>query len=170
MPLVAQESVPKTDISSRELEEIYSLRLLTWPDGSAIRIVLRPEGDIDTLILRGFSTALDKAVTMAQKREGMVVAITDPEAVEAIEKLPGGLGWTGLTSLIVGKPRLKPLSFNGVSPTVKNLADSSYPFAKPVIFVTTGRTSADALSFLNFVYSPEGRAIAERAGVQVITQ
>lgn len=169
MPLaiVARMEVPKTDLTTQELEGIYALRVTTWPDGRPIRLVLRPEGDADTIVLRSFSGAMDRAMTIARRQEGMIAAVTDPEAIEAIERAPGGFGVSGLPSLIVGKPRLKVLSFNGVLPTKDSLASGAYPLAKDLVFVTADKPPAPVRSFLEFVYSPKGRSIAEATGLQV---
>lgn len=164
---VTHRDVRKTDISTREAEEIYLGKVRTWPNGEQLRLVLRPEGDIDTVILRGLSPGMDSAIAVARRQKGMIVAVTDPEACEAVAKTPGSLGAASLTSLLVDKPALNPLSLNGVKATVKSLASGAYPLAKDIRFVTTDKTPPAAQKFLEFVYSARGRAIAEKAGVLV---
>ncbi len=169
MPLVivTNKNVRKTDLTTRELVEMYTLKLTTWPNGDQIRLVLRPEGDIDTKILRGLSPAMDKAVSVAQKHKGMIVAVTDPESIDVIEKMPGAVGFAGLSSLVVEETQLNRLSLNGVKPTLQALASGSYPLAKDARFITTEKASPVVKRFLKFVYSPQGRAIAEKAGLLV---
>ncbi len=164
---VTHRGVAVKGITTREAEDIYSGRVRNWKGGSQIRLILRPDGDIDTTILRGLSPGMDSAMTTASRQQGMTVAITDPEANEAVEKTPGALGASSLTSLLVNRPPLNPLSLNGVRGTVQTLANGTYPLAKDIRFVTTARTPAAALKFLEFVYSPQGRAIAEKSGVFV---
>lgn len=165
--IVTERSVPKTDITTGELEEIYAGKNHRWPDGSLVRIVLRPKTDIDTAILRGLSPTMNSAVDRAQAQPGMTIAVTDPESNEMIEKLPGAVGASALCSLRVAKPRVKALSLNGVMPDVNSLADLTYPLAKDIRFVTKGPPSRRVAGFLEFIYSPAGRAIAEKAGVLV---
>jgi phosphate transport system substrate-binding protein len=97
----------------------------------------------------------------------MIIAVTDPEACSAIATTPGGFGVSGLTSIIVNRLPFNILSLNGVKPTPKSLANGTYPLAKEISFVTTSRTTPDALKFLEFVYSSQGRAIADKSGVLV---
>ena len=97
----------------------------------------------------------------------MIIAVTDPEAYSAVAKTPGGLGTTGLISIITEKLPLNVLSLNGIRPTPKNLASGAYPLFKEISFVTTARTPPATLKFISFVYSPQGRAIAEKVGVLV---
>jgi phosphate transport system substrate-binding protein len=165
--IVTEKSVPKSDITTRELEEIYAGTLRTWPNGEAIRIVLRPEADIDTTILRGLSPGLDRAITAAQNRPGMVTAATDPESDATVADMPGGIGASSLCSLIVAKPPLNALTLNGVKPSARTIADGSYPLAKRMSFVTTGSAPQGVRDLLAFIYSPAGRALAEQAGVLV---
>jgi phosphate transport system substrate-binding protein len=164
---VTHRNVPVKDITTREVEEIYSGKVRTWQNGEQIRPVLRPEGDIDTTILRGLSPGMEGAITMARQQKGVMIAVTDPESNEAVAKTPGSIGASSLTSLLVKKPALNPLSLNGVRATVRALANGSYPLAKDIRFVTTDRTPPAALKFLEFVYSAPGRAIAEKSGVLV---
>jgi phosphate transport system substrate-binding protein len=167
MVIVTEKSVRKQDITTRELEEIYAGTTTVWQNNEKIRLVLRPNQDIDTNILRGLSPGMDSAITKSHSHPGMIIAVTDPEAYSAVSKTPGGLGATGLTSIITEKLPLNTLSLNGIKPTPKNLASGAYPLFKEISFVTTPRTTPAALRFISFVYSPQGRAIAEKAGVLV---
>lgn len=97
----------------------------------------------------------------------MTIAVTDPEAIEAIAKTPGALGASGLTGVIVEKLPLNVMSLNGVEPTPETLATGSFPFAKTLDIVTMPTLPEAAKQFLTFVYSPEGRKVAEAAGVQI---
>jgi phosphate transport system substrate-binding protein len=165
--IVTEKNVPLTNITTQELEDIFTGKVTTWKNGELIRLVLRPEGDIDTTILRGLSSGMNSAVDASKSRFGMVIAVTDPEAYGLIVKTPGGIGASGLTSIIVERLSLKILALNGVKPSPKTLANGSYPLAKGISFVTTSRTPPAALKFIGFVHSPQGRAIAEKAGVLV---
>jgi phosphate transport system substrate-binding protein len=99
----------------------------------------------------------------------MIIAVTDPEAAEAIAGTAGAFGAASLSTLIVDKPRLNPLSLNGVKGSVRTLADGSYPLAKDIRFIITANESPSARKFLDFVYSAKGRAIAGKSGVLVST-
>ncbi|AJE02571.1 substrate-binding domain-containing protein [Geobacter pickeringii] len=172
MPLaiVTGKKVPKTNITTRELEDIYSGKVKTWPNGEPVRLVLRPDADIDTKILEGLSPAMGKVVKEAHSRHGMIVAVTDPESDEAVVKTSGSLGAAALPALLVERTPLNVLTLNGVKPTVKSLANGTYPLAKDIRFITTKHTSSAAHKFIDFVASPQGRAIAEKAGVLVTAE
>jgi phosphate transport system substrate-binding protein len=166
--IVTGSPVGRTNLTSSELAEIYAGRLKAWPSGEAIRVVLRPEGDIDTRILENLSPAMLKAMAEAQKRPGMLIAVTDPESNETVAKTPGSIGASGLTGMIGEHAPLNTLTLDGVQPTLHALATGAYPLAKGINFVTTARTSAEGRKLLDFIFSARGRALAEKAGVLVL--
>ncbi|MFA5183017.1 MAG: substrate-binding domain-containing protein [Syntrophales bacterium] len=165
LAIVTGKNVPLKTISSKELEEIYAGKTTKWPNGETIRIVLRPNEDIDTYILKRLSPGMAEGITKAQRRQGMIIAVTDPESNEAVARTMGGIGASGLTGVLVGKASLNVLALNGVKPSRKTLADGTYPLAKDINFVTTGKLPPAAAKFLDFIYSHKGRSIAEKAGV-----
>ena len=167
LAIVTNKDVSKKDVTSQELVDLYAGKIANWPDGKPVRLVLRPVDDADTKVIRKLSPEMDAAMNNAQQRQGMTVAVTDPEAVEAIAKTPGALGASGLTGVIVEQLPLKVMSLNGVEPTPETLSKGTYPFVKPLDIVTLGNLPEQAKKFLSFVYSQEGRGIAQAAGVMI---
>ena len=167
LAIVTGGRIPLKTISTKELEDIYSGKTTKWPNGETIRVVLRPKEDIDTTILKGLSPGMAEAVTKAQRRRAMMIAVTDPESNEAVSATIGGIGASGLTGVVVGKLPLNVLALNGVRPSRRTLADGTYPLAKDIDFVTASKLPRAAAKFLGFIYSKKGRAIAEKAGVLI---
>ncbi|HJW73732.1 MAG TPA: substrate-binding domain-containing protein [Geothrix sp.] len=167
LALVAEADVPVAGLTTHQLEDVLAGRMTRWPQGAPLRLVLRPEGDADTQILRAFSPAMNQAMSQAQARPGMLLAVTDPEATTLISRTQGACGVSGLASVLGDGFPLKVLSFNGVHPTPAALANGTYPLAKDLHVVITARTSEAALAFVDFLYSPQGRALAQTAGVWV---
>jgi phosphate transport system substrate-binding protein len=167
LAIVVEKNVPISDLTTQQLEDLYAGRLSQWKSGSPIRLVLRPQGDIDTQILRLLSPGMNQAVSLAHGRPGMLMAVTDPEATALIVRTQGGIGASGLAGLLVEKTPLKVLTLNGVRPTTGTLASGAYPLGKEISVVTTAKTSAAARAFIDFIYSAAGRSQAEKVGVLV---
>lgn len=165
LAIVTGKGVSQKNILTGELEAIYSGVTRKWANGEVIRVVLRPAEDIDTMTLRGLSPGMDKAMSEAQKRQGMIMAVTDPESNEMMLKTAGSIGASGLAGIIVDKLPLNILSLNGVMPTPMALAEGRYPIAKDIDFVTTDKLPDAAAKFLEFVYSEKGCAIVKKFGV-----
>jgi phosphate transport system substrate-binding protein len=165
--IVTDKRVSLKNVTTRELEDIYAGRTTKWPNGETVRIILRPNEETDTKILKGISPGMADAVDSAHRRPGMMIAVTDPESSEAISRTIGSVGASTLTGVLVGRLPMNVVAFNGVVPSRKTLADGTYPLAKEIGFVTTGELPSAAAKFLQFVYSRKGRAIAEKFGVLI---
>lgn len=153
-----------SNLSTNDLVEIYRGERPTWPDGTRIRLVLRPEHDIDTDILKRISPGMNEAVKTALSRRGMIMALTNQESDNLVETIPGSLGVSTLSQIISERRSSKILSFNGVKPSVKTLADGTYPLLKTFYVVTPAKISAPVKVFNDFVRSPTGRQILLETG------
>ena len=151
-------------LTTGELARIYRGELTTWPDGERIRLVLRPGSDVDTTTVRAISPELDAAMEVALAREGLLMAATNQDCNEALSRTPGSLGPTTLGQLQTEVHSLRPLAWNGVDPTVANLASGAYPLAKALHAVVRTPVSAPVRRFLDFLGSAEGRQVLERTG------
>jgi phosphate transport system substrate-binding protein len=161
---VTSGNSPVSGVTTSQLVDIYSGKLSTWPGGGQIRLVLRPEGDADTVLLLSISPAMERAVREAMRRKGMAFALSDQEAADVMEKAPGSLGTSTLSQIRTEKRSLKVLSLDGVAPSPKTLASGAYPYAKTFYAVTAGTESAATKRFLSLLKSPEGRKALAQAG------
>lgn len=91
---------PVAGITSQNLVDFYAGKADTWPDGSKLRLVLRPIGDSDSETIKAISPAMRDAKDLAEQRKGMVFAVTDQETASALEKIPGALGPSTLALLL----------------------------------------------------------------------
>lgn len=157
--LVTPPNTAVTGLSLTELAAIYTGITTNWPDGSQIRVVLRPASETDTILLRQLSPAMDAAVELALARVGLLTAATDQENADTLERLPGGLGVSTLGQILSENRRLKIIAVDGVVPSAQLVADGAYPFVKTLFAVTTGTVRPAVLDFLAFIASEEGRAI-----------
>lgn len=151
-------------LTRARLAELVSGRAPAWPDGQPVRLVLRPRSDGDSALLAAMSPDVARALEAAQARPGMVVAATDQDAADEAERLPGSLGTSTLSLTLSEHRRLALVAIEGVAPSVKTLADGTYPYQKSFFLVTRGAPSGLAKQFVEFVRSREGRAILEANG------
>lgn len=156
--------VKRSDITLAEVIDIYAGRKTTWDDGAALRLILRPAADTDTIALRKISPEMAYAVEQAQKREGLIVATTDQDSADEIERTGGSFGTSTLALVVSEKRRIRMLSLSGVKPATKSVRDGTYPCTKMFFMVTRQAPSPAAERFIRFVRSPEGKAILSRVG------
>ena len=151
-------------ITRHELAGIYSGRILKWPDGSAIRVVLRPPSDIDTEIVKEITPALGQAVAAAERRPGVRFSVTDQDAAGDLERIPGAIGPSSLSLILSERRTLRALTLDGVEPTPANAVSGDYPLYKRMSFVTGAKSSAAVERFVAFVQSPAGRKVLNETG------
>jgi len=156
--------VKRSDITLAEAVDIYAGRKTAWDDGTALRLILRPAADTDTIALRNMSPEMAYAVERAQKREGLIVATTDTDSADAIERTSGSFGTLTLALVVSEKRRIRMLSLSGVQPATKAVRDGTYPYTKTFYLVTRLAPSPAAERFIRFVRSPEGKAVLSRVG------
>lgn len=157
-------SHPATAITSQNLIDFYAGRVDQWPDGSRLRLVLRPIGDSDSELIKSISPAMRDAKATAEQRKGMLFTVTDQDTASSIESTPGAIGPSTLALILSERRMLKALTFDGVAPGVQTLASGRYPLYKRLLLVTGPKTPASAQEFLQFVRSPAGRELLQQTG------
>lgn len=151
-------------ITTKDLVAIYSGAKKQWPDGTAIRLVLRPVSDADSQMVGSISPEVRHAKNLADERLGMLFATTDQDAADNIEKIPGAFGTTTLAQIVIERRDIKPLRLNGVEPSGKTIADGSYLYSRRFFIVIGPKTPASAQQFVTFARSAVGREILSRTG------
>src|SRR5512146_1490053 len=124
-----KETSHAASLTLRKVASIYGGETQQWPDGTPLRLVLRPEGDMDLLLLRSMSPEMDLADQKAVRRQGMLIAVTDQENADTLVKVKGAFGATTLAQILAEKRPLIPLTLDGVAPGVDALAEGRYPFS-----------------------------------------
>lgn len=156
---------PRGSIRGTEVVDIYAEKTKTWGDGTPIRFVLRPPSDTDTDILMRFLPMLETPWKQAAARRIVPVAYTDQEAADLVETIPGGFGPNTLSLILAEGRSLKALALDGVAPTIDNIRNGTYDLAKTFYFVTRPEPGSSVRSFIDFAFSPAGRAILEKVGI-----
>ena len=151
-------------LTTPELVSIFAGKTERWPDGKRIRLVLRPVGDSDSELIKNISPEMREAKSAAEQRQGMTFAVTDQDAADNIEKIAGAFGASTLAQIVSEKRPIKPLKLNNIEPSVKTLADGSYPLFKQFFIVTTRATQPEAQEFAAFIESAPGREILRKTG------
>jgi phosphate transport system substrate-binding protein len=163
--LAVASRAPVTALTRADLARIYAGDLDTWPEGTRVRPVLRPADDIDTRHLKDFGPEVGRAVEQALKRAGMLVASTDREAADILERTPGAIGPSTLGLIQSERRGLRALAMDGVAPTLQALESGAYPHHKRLYLVIGKKgLTPEAARFVEFVTSPAGKALLRNNG------
>ena len=151
-----------SELSLTQLVDIYAGRMVAWPDGSRLRLILRPRDDSDTRLLRSMSPVMQEAVDGALARPGLTVAATDQESATAIETTPGAIGTSSLDLLLAEQRSLKALAIGGIRPSAAAIGNGTYPYFKTMYLVTRRTRTSATEAFLAFLRSKDARQILLR--------
>jgi phosphate transport system substrate-binding protein len=157
--LVTSFKGPEVSFTLKRIAALYNGEIQNYPDGTPIRVIMRPEVEIDIHLVRGLSPEIDTAVHRAQLREGMSVAVNDQDNAEMLVRTTGAIGWMTLAQLISEDLKLVPLPIDNILPNQANFASGKYPLFRTFFVVTGAQPTPLIKAFLAFLTSAEGRAI-----------
>ena len=156
---------PTSGLGLSEIQDIYAGKNTTWPDGKKIFLVLRPSADAFTGFLEKISPGMKDAVESSKKRPGMFIGITDQDAADQIERIPGSFGVTSYSLVASEKRHIKPLAVDGISPVGKHGVNEKYPYFMTLYLVyVKDRSTAAIGNFIEYIHSKEGEKILRRNG------
>lgn len=155
-------------IEAMELHEIigmYEGRVTHWPTGAPVRVVLRPRSDTAHALICGISKEMAVAVEKGLARPGAILAMTDQDGADQLEKSSGSLGTTALGLMKSESRKLKALAFNGIRPDLDAFARGTYPFSIPLSLVLPREgVSPGVERFLRFLRSRTALEILRNNG------
>jgi len=161
---VSSYSEADRDLTVASVVAILRFERLTWKDGTPIRIIMRPQTETDIGVLEHQSPALKEALGIARRQPAIPVGVTDQDNLALIAQTHGSVGFTALVSARVDAPELRVLPLGGVVPTSASVASGVYPWSKPLYVIVARRPDGRSEAFVDFVQSPAGRRLLERAG------
>jgi phosphate transport system substrate-binding protein len=147
-----------TDLTLDELAALLMAERRRWPDGSPVRLVLRPSHDRELLPLATGPAPLRRVAQGPADRAGLPVAMTSQENASLLTTLTGSIGLMPLAQIITERLDLGLIAIGGVRPGVDSLAAGRWPWA--IRFVVTGqaRPRPSAQAFLDILAAPATKA------------
>ncbi|HRK25339.1 MAG TPA: substrate-binding domain-containing protein [Beijerinckiaceae bacterium] len=162
--LFASDTARPLSLTSQDVERIYAGERLSYEDSTLIRLILRPRTDSQNLLLLRTSPGMEVAIGKARLRQDLQVAATDQDNVEIAGATPGAFTAFALTQMRTEPIRLKPVTLNGVEPTLEAMKSGAYPLKVRISWVGKGEAKPAVGRFIAFTGSPEGMAIIEKSG------
>ena len=135
-----------------------------WPDGTPVRVIVRPETESDLSVVISQFQGLREAFAMARRRPDVPMAATDQENLELAVMMEGSLTVGTVLQVWSEGVRLYALPIDGVAPTLANLGAGRYPMGKQFFLVVREETSGTVDSFIDFVHSEDGQTMLRRFG------
>lgn len=164
-PFVLATPVPRPPaLTGADLVRIYSDPAAHWPDGSRIKLILRPEGEGDSQVLARSIPGLGDALAAARRRSEIPTAVTDQDNGDLAERTNGSLTAMSLAQLIAERRALSPIALDGVVPTAAALAAGDYKLRLDLCLVVRESMSPAVARFVAFLRSDRGRSLLRDNG------
>jgi phosphate transport system substrate-binding protein len=156
-PFVLATSHPAPQrMTAADLVKAYTDEKAVWPDGTPIRIILRPTAESDTQLMEALFPGFAEAHKAARKRADIPVAATDQDNADLAESTPASLTGTSYLQVVTEKRNLRFVTLDGIEPSLENFERGTYRYGKDLLFVVGPRKTPAIESFLTFLRSSEG--------------
>lgn len=157
--VVVHPSNPVTGLSRIQVREIFAGRIRDWSQVGGpprpIHVISREEGS-------GTRASFEEMIMEGQEVDLRALVQDSNGAVrETVAQDPGAIGYI---SMGLVDERVKPVSIDGMSPSVQAVLEGKYRLVRPFLFVLRGEPQGPVRQFLDFVLGP-GQAILQEEGL-----
>ncbi len=142
-------------LSHQDLIEIFLGQRKHWPNGSRLKLVLRPESDVDSKLVSALSPEIARALSDARKRPGMAIAMNDLENAEMLSHTPGALGTITLCQMNLQKLGLQDVATEAAVPP----NSASHSLSRPFVVVMKQDAHPAVRHFAEFLSSATAKRI-----------
>ena len=161
--LAVSRSEP-TSMTEQAIIDAYTKERTTWPDGSPIKVILRPRPESDNAALLALFPGMAAALEQARERRELPVTATDQDDADLAEALPGSLIGATFTQIKTEARKLQMVAINGIAPTIEAFENGTYRYGKVLSVIRRQQPSAAAIRFIAFVQSDQGIKAMREAG------
>lgn len=146
-------------LAHQDLVEIFLGHRKHWPNGSRLKLVLRPESDVDSKLVSTLSPEIASALAAGQKRPGMAIAMNDLENAELLSQTQGTLGTITLCQLNISKLGLQEIVTEAAVPPTNAPGSASQSLSRPFVVIMKHDARPAVRHFVEFLFSARARHV-----------
>jgi len=158
--VIVNSSNPVSALKKEQIEAIFSGKVTDWSavggKPGPISIYTRNTSSGTFSDFKKMAMSGNDYAGSAQKMAG------NEEIASEVGKNPNGIGYVGMAYL--NASGVKPVSVNGVKPSIATVQNHSYPLSRSTFYYTNGAPTGEAKAFLDFTISPAGQKIVQQVG------
>lgn len=152
-------------VTTEQLRQIYRKQITNWSDvgGQNNRIVVVHKGEGHALreVFMNYTGLTPDEMT----RYTDVTAGDNAQVIRVIANTANAIGYVSLGEVIkaaeAGLP-VRLVRLNGIEPVMENVTNKTYPLFHPLYLISRGEPKGGSRVLLDFLRSPEGKAIIRR--------
>jgi phosphate transport system substrate-binding protein len=153
-----------SSLSVAQLADIYANRQQAWPDGTSVRIILRPKSEASFISLVEAYPEIGAAIDSARARTEIPVATTDQDNFTLAQQVSGSLAVALLVQFMTEPTRLRALALDGVVASPANLQAGTYKCFCDLYLVVRRDAAPVEADFARFITGGEGRDMIASLG------
>ena len=159
-PLVFFTSALRKDVAlwRPDLPALFANTLPAFAGGE-VRILLRPSTDTGFIRLREIFPELAPIIAASREARGANLALTDQEAMDAVESSRSLVAFGALAPLLAERRKLRVVALDGVTP-----GGDRYPHDVPLVLALRGNGAVAARSFFEYALSPAAAPLLRANG------
>ncbi len=162
MAVVVHHDNPVSNLTREQVRELFNGTVTNWKqlggEDRPVRLITREEGS-------GTREAFAKLVMDNQRICRKALTQESNGAVKELVRADrSAIGYMSL-GLVHGDAKI--LDIDGVTPSMENVRNETYPLVRPFLFVVQSekKLSSSAQEFMDFVLSPEGQEMLVKEGL-----
>jgi len=156
---VVHSSNKVSDLTLDQLKGIYNGQIKNWKEvGGMDKVIVVISRDSSS---GTFEVWNEKVLDKQRVRPDAQLQASNGAVAQAVAGNKYALGYVGIGYL---NDKLKALTVGGVKASPATAKDQSYPVARALYMFTKGEPQGQVKSFLDWIKSAEGQAIAEKEG------
>jgi phosphate transport system substrate-binding protein len=149
-------------VTTDDLRRIYRKQVTNWSDfggqNASIVVVHKAEGHATREVFMKYTGLTPDEMT----RYTDVTAGDNAQVIRVIANTTNAIGYVSLGEVIkaaeAGQP-VRLVKFNGIEPVMENVTNKTYPLFHTLSLISKGEPKGGSRVLLNFLRSPEGKAI-----------
>jgi len=161
LAIVVHPSNPISGLSIEQLQRVFSGEITNWSElggnDAGIHLIAREEGSgtrgaFEELIMTGGQFITPRAIVQGSNGAVRQLVSSDPNAI-------------GFLSLGLVNETVVALDLDGIAATAENVINGTYNLFRPFLFLCSEEPQGATALFIDFILSPEGRAILAEEGL-----
>lgn len=161
--LVVNSENPVTNLTAPQIEGIFSGAIVNWKEVGGVEGAILPirknTGD-------GTQNVFEEHFELRKRVSSSMLTISsNVETLSTVERENGAIAFLSIGAVERAensRTGVKYLLLDGVTPTVDNVKNRTYPLIRPLMLVSKGNPIGRGKEFIEFVLSPAGQKIMKR--------
>lgn len=161
LAIVVHPSNPISGLSIEQLQRIFTGEITNWNElggsDAGIHLIAREEGSgtrgaFEELIMTDGQFITPRAIVQSSNGAVRQLVSSDPNSI-------------GFLSLGLVNDTVVALDLDGIAATAENVINGTYNLFRPFLFVRRDEPHGATAQFIDFILSPEGKAILTEEGL-----